>query len=603
MLKKFFMNALSSFVGAWIALALFGVVAVIVCVGILAKFGVSDTKSATVSKGSVLSISLEGVIEERETPVDINYLSLMQGEIERPQTLTQLVASIEAAKENRNISAIYLNCKGVSASPATLNALREALSDFRKSGKKVIAYGGSYMMGDYYVASVADSVFLNPAGIVGLQGLGGTSFYFKGLLDKLGVSMQVVKVGTYKSAVEPYILEEMSAPARAQLDTLYGNMWNVMRENMASSRKGLTAAMIDSLVNDFIFVEPAEKDLSASLVDRLVYERTVDSVVASVVGVDYDKLNYVSPSALVSQIDWNSGYNSKKRIAVLYACGEIVDGGGNGTINYQKLVPQIVSLADDESVKGMVLRVNSPGGAVFGSDQIGEALDYFQSKGKPLAVSMGDYAASGGYWISSCADRIFADPLTITGSIGIFGLIPDLKGLADKIGVSPQHVSTNPEADFPTLFSPMTEKQKAAMQANVERGYDRFVARVARGRKMEESKVRAIGEGRVWDAVKAKEIGLVDELGSVKDATEWVAQKSGLGESYDVAAYPLVETGIWDVIPELGGMRLHEAMAKAMAGEYDALTLRYVSNMLRQKPLQARMPYMRVGFGETITAN
>ncbi|MDE6144289.1 MAG: S49 family peptidase, partial [Muribaculaceae bacterium] len=364
MLKKFFMNALSSFVGAWIALALFGVVAVIVCVGILAKFGVSDTKSATVSKGSVLSISLEGVIEERETPVDINYLSLMQGEIERPQTLTQLVASIEAAKENRNISAIYLNCKGVSASPATLNALREALSDFRKSGKKVIAYGGSYMMGDYYVASVADSVFLNPAGIVGLQGLGGTSFYFKGLLDKLGVSMQVVKVGTYKSAVEPYILEEMSAPARAQLDTLYGNMWNVMRENMASSRKGLTAAMIDSLVNDFIFVEPAEKDLSAFLVDRLVYERTVDSVVASVVGVDYDKLNYVSPSALVSQIDWNSGYNSKKRIAVLYACGEIVDGGGNGTINYQKLVPQIVSLADDESVKGMVLRVNSPGGAV-----------------------------------------------------------------------------------------------------------------------------------------------------------------------------------------------------------------------------------------------
>lgn len=446
MLKKFFMNTLSSFVGAWIALALFGIVCVLVFFGVLAKLGVSESESVDVSKGSVLSINLEGSIEERETPVDINYLTLMQGEIERPQTLSNLVAAIGEAKENKNISAIYLNCKGVSASPATLNALRSALVDFRKSGKKVIAYGGSYMMGDYYIASAADSVFLNPAGIVGLQGLGGTNFYFKGLLDKLGVTVQVVKVGTYKSAVEPYILNEMSAPARAQLDTLYGNMWMEIRKNIASTRKKLSAADIDSLVNDFVFIEPAERDLKAGLVDRIVYERCVDSIVGDIVGKSKKDLNFVSPSALLSQTDWNDAYGAKNQIAVLYACGEIVDGGGNGTINYQRLVPQIIELADNDKVKGMVLRVNSPGGAVFGSDQIGEALDYFQSKGKPMAVSMGDYAASGGYWISCCADRIFADPLTITGSIGIFGLIPNLKGLADKLGVSPQHVATNPEA-------------------------------------------------------------------------------------------------------------------------------------------------------------
>lgn len=600
MLKKFFMNTLSSFVGAWIALALFGIVCVLVFFGVLAKLGVSESESVDVSKGSVLSINLEGSIEERETPVDINYLTLMQGEIERPQTLSNLVAAIGEAKENKNISAIYLNCKGVSASPATLNALRSALVDFRKSGKKVIAYGGSYMMGDYYIASAADSVFLNPAGIVGLQGLGGTNFYFKGLLDKLGVTVQVVKVGTYKSAVEPYILNEMSAPARAQLDTLYGNMWMEIRKNIASTRKKLSAADIDSLVNDFVFIEPAERDLKAGLVDRIVYERCVDSIVGDIVGKSKKDLNFVSPSALLSQTDWNDAYGAKNQIAVLYACGEIVDGGGNGTINYQRLVPQIIELADNDKVKGMVLRVNSPGGAVFGSDQIGEALDYFQSKGKPMAVSMGDYAASGGYWISCCADRIFADPLTITGSIGIFGLIPDLKGLADKLGVSPQHVATNPEADFPTLFAPMNEKQNAALQRNVERGYDKFVARVARGRKMPESKVRAIGEGRVWDAMKAKEIGLVDELGSLKDATEWVAGKAGVEDSYSAASYPTLEPGLWDIIPELGGMRLQEALQKALKGEYDDLMIRFVSSVLRQKPLQARMPYMNVEFSESV---
>lgn len=604
MLKKFFMNMLSSFVGTWIALVLFCVVALLVGIGIAAKLGVSSSSPESVSKGSVLTIELNGEIQERETPIDLDYMSMLRGDISKPQTLSSLVTAIGEAKENKNISAIYLKCEGVSAPLATLNALRNCLADFRKEGKKIIAYSNSYSMGDYYVASVADSVFLNPAGMVSIKGIGGTSIYFKGLLDKVGVDMQVVKVGTYKSAVEPYILTEMSAPARAQLDTLYGSFWMVVRDNIASSRKKLTPENMDSLVSrDFVSVQSSEFCKKSGLVDNLYYERSMDSVVANIVGKDVKKLKFVSPSTMLGQTDWGEAYNSKKQIAVVYAVGEIVDGGGSSTINYQKYVPVITQLAEDDKVKGLVLRVNSPGGAVFGSEQLGEALDYFQSKGKPLAVSMGDYAASGGYWISCGADRIFADPLTITGSIGIFGLIPDFSGLLDKIGVTPQFVYTNPGADFPSVFKPMDAAQRDAMQKFVERGYDKFVARVAKGRKMSESKVRLIGEGRVWGAEKAKEIGLVDALGSLNDAIEWVAGKCDLKNSYDVGYYPTIESSVWDVIPELEGLKFQSEVAKVMRGDYDELFIKFVTSVLRRKPVQALMPPIEVRFSEGIKLN
>ncbi len=252
-------------------------------------------------------------------------------------------------------------------------------------------------------------------------------------------------------------------------------------------------------------------------------------------------------------------------------------------------MPQIVELADDDNVKGMVLRVNSPGGSVFGSDQIGDALDYFQSKGKTLAVSMGDYAASGGYWISCCANRIFADQLTITGSIGVFGLIPNFKGLTDKIGVTAETVTTNPRAAFPSTFAPMTEEQKAAMQQMVEDTYDQFVARVARGRKMSPEKVRQIGEGRVWDAQKAREIGLIDQFGSLDEAIEWVANQEKIGENYNVALYPQLEPSVWDMLPDLAEMQrgAYDALVK---GELSEAAVKYVQKILSREPVQARMP-------------
>lgn len=594
MLKKFFLNTLSSFVGAWIALILFGIVGAIVAVGLVAK--VQGTEGSTgVKKHSILTLELNGAIIESETPTSIDYVTLMSGNVDKPQTLNVIVESLKEAANNKDIDALYIKCGAASASPATFNAIRTAVKDFKKSGKKIYAYGDAYTLGTYYVASVADKVFLNPYGEIAVQGLGSTTMFLKGLFDKLGVEFQVVKVGTFKSAVEPYISTQMSGPARAQLDTLFSTMWDYMKKGICENRKKLTSAEIDSLVNNGLMFSSADMAVKAGLVDEAVYERTMDERLAKLIDVDKKKLNFVSPSTLTGQIPWTDAYSSKNSIAVLYATGEIVDGASTG-INYQKLVPIITQLADDDNVKGLVLRVNSPGGSAFGSDQIGEALDYFQSKKKPLAVSMGDYAASGGYWISCGADRIFADPLTITGSIGIFGLIPNVKGLADKFGVNLETVATNPEANFPTLYSPMDEKQLAIMQKYVDNGYNRFIKRVAKGRKMSETRVRQIAEGRVWNAMKAKEIGLVDELGSLNNAIEWTAKKADVFSKYDISVYPVYEPSIWDMISSSD----LEA-AKMMKASYDNnakdIAVELAQKILSRNRILARMPEFEIVIG------
>ena len=594
MLKKFFLNTLSSFVGAWIALILFGVVGVIVAVGLVV--GMHGTEEvASVKKHSILTLELSGSIVESETPTSFNYTSLMSGGIEKPQTLNVIVEGLKEGADNKNIDALYIKCGAALASPATFNAIREAVKEFKKTGKKVYAYGDVYTLGTYYVASVSDKIFLNPYGEIAIQGLGSTSMYLKGLFDKLGVEFQVVKVGTFKSAVEPYISTQMSEPARAQLDTLFSTMWDFMKDGICDNRKKLSGSEIDSLVNNGLMFSTAEFAAESGFVDEVVYERVMDERLAKLIDVDKKKLNFVSPSTLIGQLPWTDAYSSKNNIAVLYATGEIVDGASTG-INYQKLVPIITQLADDDKIKGLVLRVNSPGGSAFGSDQIGEALDYFQSKKKPLAVSMGDYAASGGYWISCGADRIFADPLTITGSIGIFGLIPNVKGLSDKLGINPQSVSTNPAANFPTLFTPMDEKQLSIMQKYVETGYDRFIKRVATGRKMTEAKVRQIAEGRVWDAMKAKEIGLVDELGSLKDAIEWTAKKADIYSKYDVSVYPVYEPSFWDVI-SMGDIEAVRMMKAVSDGDFDEAGMHIARKILSRSRILARMPEFEVTLG------
>jgi signal peptide peptidase sppA, 67K type len=595
MLKKFFLNTLSSFVGAWLALVLVVVSSMILLFGMIGSGIASEMGDAEQLKSkSILTIDLSGAISERESATAPDLTSLVKGNLSKPQNLNVIVEALAEAARNRDITAVYLKCGVLEASPAACYTIRRAVLKYKESKKPVYAYADTYTMGTYLIASAADRVYMNPQGMMEMQGMSSTVLYYKDLLDKLGVEFQVVKVGTFKSAVEPYIMNSMSDPARAQMDTLLGNMWGVIKKNISETRKGVTPQEIDSLVSKaYITFAPAKTSVEAGLVDSLVYERTINAKFAALTGQDVEDVNFVSPGTLVKQIPWSTAYGSKNRIAVLYAVGEINDVSQDG-INYHNLVPIITELADDDNVKGMVLRVNSPGGSAFGSDQIGEALDYFQSKGKPLAVSMGAYAASGGYWISAGADKIFANPLTITGSIGIFGLIPNVKGLADKLGVNPQTVSTNPNAQFPSLTESMTDEMKGVMQQYVNRGYEDFVGRVAKGRKMSVPAVKRIAEGRVWDAVSAKRIGLVDSIGSLNDAIEWVASKAKILDKYNVAAYPEYKPSFWDMLPS--NLSSMTAMRRMLEPKPEEMMIMKMRELLRRERIQARMADIKVEF-------
>ena len=391
MLKKFFLNTLSSFVGAWLALVLVVVSSMILLFGMIGSGIASEMGDAEQLKSkSILTVDLSGAISERESATAPDLTSLVQGNLSKPQNLNVIVEALAEAARNRDITAVYLKCGALEASPAACYTIRQAVLKYKESKKPVYAYADTYTMGTYLIASAADRVYMNPQGMMEMQGMSSTVLYYKDLLDKLGVEFQVVKVGTFKSAVEPYIMNSMSDPARAQMDTLLGNMWGVIKKNISETRKGVTPQEIDSLVSKaYITFAPAKTSVEAGLVDSLVYERTINAKFATLTGQDVDDVNFVSPGTLVKQVPWSTAYGSKNRIAVLYAVGEINDVSQDG-INYHNLVPIITELADDDNVKGMVLRVNSPGGSAFGSEQIWEALETFKKTGKPFVVSMGD---------------------------------------------------------------------------------------------------------------------------------------------------------------------------------------------------------------------
>ena len=597
MLKKFFLNLLSSFVGAWIALVLFCVAAVIVVVGVAVRLGGDENSGQTkISSDSVLLLDLSGTIIETPETGQIDFMSLAMGEgVESPIALNVLVDGIREGKESDKVKAMYIKCGHPSASPATLNAIRQAVADFKKSGKKVYAYADAMTMGDYFVAAQADSLFFNPGGSISISGLGGTSLFFKDFLDKIGVKMTLVKVGTFKSAAEPYISNQMSAPARAQLDTLYGNMWSYIGEAVADGRKRLNKNSLNKAADEFIMFQTPADVMKQGYVDRLVYERQVDDIVGRLVGKDGDDVDYCTPETLSENSGWGKGYGKKNRIAVLYATGEIQEYSKSG-IDCYKLVPQITELADDDEVKALVLRVNSPGGSVFGSEQIGEALDYFKSKGKPFVVSMGDYAASGGYWISCTADRIFADPLTITGSIGIFGLFPSAEGLVKKLGITPQTVSTNPGKDISLFYDP-TQEQLDVLQKYINEGYSRFVNRVAKGRKMKVERVRQIAEGRVYDARQAIQLELVDQLGSLDDAVKFAAAGAGLKkDKYNIAVYPKYKPDFLDILKAQGFDQISQEIARISGEHPESHLVRETSRLLHLAPWQARMMPLCIRF-------
>lgn len=581
MLKKFFISMLGTIAGLWIAAILLFFTG-LVALGI--AMGKSD-ESTNVKDKSILYLNLSGEIIERSQSE--SFMTMIQNFENEPQTLEDMLKAVRLAADDKKIEGIYINAAGSSMGIASREELAEALAAFKESGKWVYAYADNYAQGDYLLSTFADKVYLNPVGNVDIRGIGTSTPFFTGLLDKLGIKVQVVKVGTYKSAVEPFILTSMSEAARRQNQVFVDSIWDYYSNTVAANRS-VTPATVSAWADSLTFAWTADHDVDAGIVTEKRYRREVEDMLRDLTGVDAGKsLRLVTPKNYVASRSGDLGDSSGDHIAVLYAVGDIVDSGDEGIVG-KTIVPQIIGLADNEKVSGLVLRVNSPGGSAFASEQIWEALNYFKSKGKPFYVSMGDYAASGGYYISCGADCIYADATTLTGSIGVFGMIPDFSGLVTgKLGVTFSDVSSSPNANFMSLMQPLTEQQRASMQRYVEDTYDVFTGRVAEGRHMSVDSVKAIAEGRVWIGSSAVELGLVDHIGSLHACIEAIADSLGMEPSQCVY-YPDVSQDFMKKLLE-ESQRLESAAGVVLDPEAIA-SMMAVKRLREMNPVQARMP-------------
>ena len=540
-MKQFFKMTLATICGIIIFMVLVGLFFVISLVGILA----SDSASTKVRDNSVFVIKLSGTVSERSeagTPFDA---ILGMGDMSA-MGLDDLVSAISKAKDNENVKGIYLEGGTVSFdAPATAQQLRDALKDFKKSGKWIMAYADQYMQASYYVASVADSVFLNAEGMVDFKGLGGKGQYYKGLYDKLGIKYLVAKVGKYKSAVEQNTLTGMSDYDREQRAAYLNGIWQYWLKEIGESRK-VNSEQLNQLANDSVMMLAVSKDyIAAKLIDKVLYPEEIKAAIQQRLKLDKD--DDIPQLTLSEMLNVKSKKNKDgEEIAVYYAYGNIVDSesmdllmGGGHSIVGKSTAEDLRKLAEDDDVKAVVFRVNSGGGSAVASEQIRHAIKLIKAK-KPVVVSMGGLAASGGYWISSPANYIFAEPTTITGSIGIFGLIPNFSGLVqDKLGVTFDGVTTNKYTDFENdlVLGKNTDDVMSHMQTYINRGYQSFLDIVSEGRGMKPDQVDSIAQGRVWLATDAIKIKLVDKLGSLDDAVKKAAELAKLKE-YHTASYP-----------------------------------------------------------------
>ena len=543
MIKKFFSNVVGSFVGAWLALVVFSFASVVISFSIIGSFaGDVSVGTTSVQDGSVLHLNLSGGFSERSSG-DETLDALLGKEEGLKSSLATVIKALKVAKENNKIKGVFIECKGSGAGFASLYEIRKAIQDFKESGKFVIAYGNvGIVQGDYYVASAADSIMLNPVGAVDIHGLSATIPFFKNMLDKIGVEMQVIRVGTFKSAVEPYVETQASSANRMAMEAYMNSIWGNMCDSISVSRS-IPVKKLNEMADSLMVTQSAEYLKANGIVDGLCYRFEMLDTLKDMCGLSSsDDVSLVSPEQ-VAALDVPKLHADK--VAVVYAVGEI-DGSSDDEdgVNSRELVKDIIKIAKDNAVKAVVLRVNSPGGSAFGSEQIWAALEVVKKAGKPFAVSMGDLAASGGYYISCGADRIFAEPLTITGSIGIFGMIPCYKELMnDKLGINLSVVNTNENGNFISTTEPLTPVQRAALQRMINEGYELFTTRCAEGRGMELDSLKLIAEGRVWDGITAKKLGLVDEFGNLDDALDWVVEMAKMG-NYSISVYPEQDTSL-----------------------------------------------------------
>ena len=579
-------QAFATVVGILIFTVAMGIIGVISIVGMVA----STDATPKVKDNSVLVLDLNGVMQERSE--DDFYGFLTGGEMSS-LGLDDLTEAVEKAKADVNVKGIYIEA-GMFApdGPASVQALRDKLVDFKKSGKWIVAYGDQYTQSAYWLCSVADKVIVNPEGMVDWHGLCTETMYFKDLMAKFGVKMQIAKVGKFKSAVEPYFADKMSDANREQISVYLNGIWGNVVKDVAQSRK-LDAKTLNAYADSLVTFASADELLKMKLVDQVAYYDEVRADIKKRLDLDEDdNISQVSVKQMCAQPNKNK---ADDRIAVYYAYGDIVSDTQGGmsegaSICSANMVPDLEALMNDDDVKAVVLRVNSPGGSAYASEQIWRAVTRLKAK-KPVVVSMGTYAASGGYYISCAANYIYAEPTTLTGSIGIFGMFPDVSGLlTDKLGLKFDQVKTNKYSNFGTSSRPFTEEEMTYLTNMVDRGYKTFTKRVSDGRKIPVERVYEIAEGRVWLGQDALKIKLVDGIGGIDQAVAKAAELAKVKE-YRTRAYPAKADMIESLLNRAsseGGNYL-DGKLRATLGEYYAPFM-FLKQLDRQDAIQARMP-------------
>ncbi|MEO9894018.1 signal peptide peptidase SppA [Aurantibacter sp.] len=581
---NFLRNLLAAIFGCLIA---FGIVFVMFFI-FVTVLG-STEQDVSIKNNSILELQLNRPISDY---TGNNEVDPFAGIFEESQSLDEILHAIKIAKDDNDIKGISIKNNFLLAGLAQTQAIRKALLDFKESGKFIYAYADFYMQKDYYLASVADKIYLNPVGVLDFKGLATEVLFYKDLQEKTGIKMEVIRHGKYKSAVEPFLSNEMSDANRTQIKELIGSLWNSMIEDISEGRNISPENL--NIIADTLGGRTTEYAKASGLIDDTLFYDEYEAKLRETLELEDDKdLNTVLLDDYVVRSNAKKSHIGDDKIAVIFAQGEIMYGEGGPDVIGQGIINEaIIKAREDDKIKAIVLRVNSPGGSALTSDIIWREIELTKAV-KPVVVSMGDVAASGGYYIAAGADKIFAEPTTITGSIGVFGTIPNVKELAEDIGVNAEQVGTNKNSVDYSLFEPMSDSFRKIMQDGIEETYETFLSRVAGGRNITVAQADSIAQGRVWSGVDAKRLGLVDELGNLDDAIAEAAKMSNL-EKYGIRKYPKYKTGLEQFMEDFGGAsaKVKQEFIEEEVGVEAYAIFKQFKSVMEQNGVQARMPFI-----------
>lgn len=584
-MKQFFKFMFASMLGTVLLMG----ISSMIFIGIMMSVITSAQKDKTpVKDNSVLQIKLDEPIYDRTASNPFENFDFGKMKAYSSPGLNDILAELKKAATDDRIKGVFLDVSDIPAGNATIEELRNALIEFKKSKKFIIAYSEAYSQSAYYLATVADKIYVNPEGLVIFKGLSAQLFFLKGLMEKIEVKPQIIRHGKYKSAVEPFTSDKMSPANKEQTTKYVTSLWNQMLKGISETRK-IDIAVLNNIA-DSLLVTDASDAFKYKLVDGLKYKDEILDELRTTLGVEAnDKINFISLSKYSKAIKGENTNYSKDKIAIVFAQGDIVSGDGDErTIGSEKMAFAIRQARTDSSVKAIVLRVNSPGGSALASEVIWREVS-LAAKEKPVIASMGDLAASGGYYISCAATKIIASPNTITGSIGVFGIVPNMENLfKNKFGITFDGISTNKHSDYISLTRAMAPYEVAVLQNDIEKIYGTFIKHVAEGRKMTEAQVDSIGQGRVWSGTDAKNIGLIDDFGGLQTAVDMAAKLANITE-YKIVAYPKQKDAFVQIIEQLSGEGTSTLLEKELGNNY--IYYQYLKDVSKMQGVQARMPY------------